>query len=77
MYVGPIEIGMKFLWEPQRPWATQHCKVTSITMKDSDGEKWIGSRAWVSDSKVSGDYTGEEVWNTANRFREAVIRVLN
>lgn len=74
-YTGPIEKGMQFLWEPMLPHATQHIIVTKRTI-NADDEMWIETRAWVPDSKISGDYVGETAWNDESRFREAVVLVV-
>jgi hypothetical protein len=75
-YTGPIERGMRFLWEPMLPHATQHCIVIDRKI-NSDDEMWITTRAWVATSKVSGDYTGETCYNDEGRFREAVVLVVD
>lgn len=73
-YIGPIEVGMRFLWEPMKPHATDHMKVIE-TKINGDGELWITTRSWVADSQVSGDYVGTTAWNDESRFREAVVLV--
>lgn len=74
MYLGPIEVGMQFLWEPMKPHATEHMKVIQTNV-NGDGELWITTRSWVAESKISGDYVGTTCWNDESRFREAVILV--
>lgn len=75
-YTGPIERGMRFLWEPMKPHATRHIKVIKREI-NSDDEMWIETREWVADSKISGDYVGKTCWNDESRFREAVVLVVD
>lgn len=72
-YTGPIEVGMTFLWEPMKPWATEHVKVVEV--KDNGEELWMTTKGWEPTSRVSGDYTGPVYWNSEDRFREAVVLV--
>ncbi len=74
MYTGPIEVGMRFLWEPMKPQATSHIKVIERKI-NSDDEMWITTRAWLPTSKVGGSYDGETNFNDESRFREAVVLV--
>lgn len=74
-YEGPIEKGMRFLWEPMKPHATEHLIVIERRINEDD-EMWITTRAWVATSKVDGGYTGQTCWNDESRFREAVIPVI-
>lgn len=75
-YTGPIERGMRFLWEPMKPHATEHLIVIERKI-NSDDEMWITTRSWVATSKVTGDYTGETCYNDESRFREAVMLVVD
>jgi hypothetical protein len=68
-YANPIETGMTFLWEPMLPWATAHIKVTKVS------EDWVWCRSWIPTDAISGDYTGPELANETDRFRQAVIPV--
>ena len=62
-----IRVGDRFLWEPSKPYATEHCVVTRVEGKG------VWSRSWVPTSKISGGYTGPNVWNEVDRFREAAV----
>lgn len=67
-YQGEIKVGMKFLWEPFIPHATEHCIVTRITGPGEDEkiavpgstcilsgghERRIWTRSWVSSKPVT------------------------
>ena len=57
-YMGPIEPGEVFAWEPDLPYARELCVVTRLT----------GDYVWTKPIKG-----GKEVWNDISRFREAVV----
>lgn len=59
LYRGEIEVGMTFIWEPNKPRARQVVKVVRIDRAHDDARIW----------------TSAEVWNEESRFREAVIDV--
>lgn len=60
LYQGEIEVGMTFIWEPNKPPARQVVTVIRVTDSDHDERK-----IWTS----------EDVWNDESRFREAVVDV--
>lgn len=66
-YTGPIEVGMAFLWEPQKPTAFERVVVTGIDNRCDDG-RMIGAKA----ASGPGAFNPEH-WNTEERFREAVV----
>lgn len=59
LYRGEIEVGMTFIWEPNKPHARQVVKVVRIDRAHDDARIW----------------TSAEVWNEESRFREAVVDV--
>lgn len=60
LYEGEIEVGMTFVWEPNKPHARQVVTVVHVTEPEHDERK-----IWTS----------ETVWNDESRFREAVVDV--
>lgn len=58
-YHGPIEAGMTFVWEPNKPHARKVVTVLRVDRSHHDARIW----------------TSEEVWNEESRFREAVVDV--
>lgn len=77
-YEGPIEVGMRFVWEPLLSYATSHVAVTKILPEEwqtnprGRTERHIYTKSY--DNKT-GEYSGAEVWSDESRFREAVVLV--
>lgn len=69
-YDGPIEQGMRFLWEGDK--AHARCVVSVTGFGQVDGERTIrGVVEQVGPTTISA--IGEENWNEESRFREAVV----
>jgi hypothetical protein len=66
-YDGPIRVGMRFVWEPNKDHARERVEVTRV-FTNADDEIWVFSR------KLDGSDPAEH-GNEADRFREAVIPV--
>lgn len=59
LYKGKIEVGMTFIWEPNKANARQIVTVSRIDYSHTDPRIW----------------TSADVWNEESRFREAVVDV--
>jgi len=71
-YRGPIDIGMRFIWEPDLPHARQEIMVIGV-MTDADPfNRKIQARA-LSPNLFPGQGIGNQVWNDEGRFREACV----
>ena len=64
---GPIEIGQKFIWEPNLPHAYCRLIVTDITQ-----DRWGDGIIWSRDLDKPDTKPN---WNNESRFREACVRV--
>jgi hypothetical protein len=69
-YAGPIEPGMRFIWEPLKPHAWCRCLVVEVRDRPGD-ERMILCEA--SGGLYPGFKEGERSWVEESRFREAVI----
>jgi hypothetical protein len=63
-YDGPIEVGERFVWEPDKPHARANVTVTEVRNRPND-ERVIQTL----------DDEGRYHWNEESRFREACVRV--
>ena len=50
LYRGEIEVGMTFIWEPNKPHARQIVKVVRIDRSHDDARIWTGS-VWNEESR--------------------------
>ena len=64
---GQIEIGQKFIWEPNLPHAYCRLIVTDITQ-----DRWGDGIIWSRDLDKKNS---KPTWNNESRFREACVRV--
>lgn len=65
-YTGPINPGMRFVWEPNNPRARCVIKVERMVIKHGGENRIYTSVVGSSD---------DPVWNEESRFREAVIPI--
>jgi len=69
IYVGPIGVGMHFIWEPDNPRAWTHVVVIRIDAVPHDER-----RIWTK--TLNGNRfnpVDQETWNEEGRFREACV----
>lgn len=64
---GPIEVGQRFIWEPDIPASWALVEVTRVQTIEGDE-----TRIWTKG--LAGFHVPEQVWNEESRFREACIR---
>lgn len=64
LYSGPIEVGMVFEWEPDKPWAAETIVITEVS---EERAACYGNRAHERDIPY---------WNDISRIREAVVKSL-
>lgn len=70
-YTGPIEVGMRFIWEPTNPGARERIEVVKILDPTADGdEAMIFAKPLGTMRKDHPGYPNDE-----SRFREAVVRM--
>lgn len=69
-YDGPIEVGMRFIWEPDDPRAFALIEVTRLIDRSPD-ERIIWSKR-VRAARAGPTKADDDVWSEEGRFREAV-----
>lgn len=71
---GPIEIGDRLIWEPDKPHARRAVEVTELRL-NADDERWVKLRV-LDDDPATPHFEGPggEYWNEESRVREACIR---